>query len=81
MDKHLWHWEIVWGCEKEIVRFGITIAGRLNVNRRLFSSLPLSRWEGSCQRPCKENCVCLTLLGKVVCLCVYSPREAVTVTV
>lgn len=47
----IWHWEIVRGCEKDIVRFGVTIIGRLSVNRRLFSSLSLSCGGGGCQGP------------------------------
>lgn len=39
VDKYAWHWEIVHGCEKEIVDFGVTITARLSVNRSLFSSL------------------------------------------
>ena len=40
MDGYVWHWEIVRGCGKEAVGFGVTVFGRLN--RRLFGSLSLS---------------------------------------
>lgn len=77
VDKHLCHWEIVRGCEKEIVRFGVTIVERLGVNRRLFSSLSPScvcQGEGGC-RGCEREAVCLTVFGEVERCCVWSPRR------
>ena len=31
MDGYVWHWEIVRGCGKEAVGFGVTVFGRLNI--------------------------------------------------
>ena len=75
MDKYLQHWKIVRGCVKEIVHFGVTMVGRLSVNRRLFNSLSLSCRGGYCQRPCNESCVSLTLLGEVERICVQPPEK------
>lgn len=55
MDKYLWRWKMVCGWEKDVVRFGVTMASRLSVNRRLFSSLSAIMGQGELPGTPEEN--------------------------
>ena len=73
MDEHVWHWEIVRGCGKEAVGFGVSVFGRLSV--KTGGCLDLCHyhagWGEGAARVGEREAVCLTLFGEVKRLRAY----------